>query len=79
MTEDEKIRQYIQNWKLVGDELDRVKAQELRSLSEQESAERIHDVLLMADSWAKIHGASDRECGMVEQQRIFERWPKRPN
>lgn len=78
MTESEKVREYIQNWKTVGDELDRVKSEELRSLSGAESAARIQDVLLMADSWGEIHGQPDRECGMVEQQRIFQRWPKRP-
>jgi len=73
MTEKEKILQYVRNWKVVGEELDRMKGEELRAMSEEESAARIHDVLLMADEWLKLNVPLSRECGLVEQQRIFQR------
>lgn len=76
MTEKEKILQYIRNWQVVGEELDRMKGEELRAMSEEESAERIHDVLLMADEWLKVNTAPLRECGLIEQQRIFQKWPR---
>jgi len=73
MTEKEKILQYVRSWKVVGEELDRMKGEELRAMSEEESAARIHDVLLMADEWLKLNVPLSRECGLVEQQRIFQR------
>lgn len=76
MTEKEKILQYIRNWKVVGEELDRMKAEELRAMSEEESAVRIHDVMLMADEWLKVNIPIARECGLVEQQRIFQKCQK---
>lgn len=76
MTEKEKILQYIRNWKVVGEELDRIKGEELRAMSEEESAERIHDVLLMADEWFQVNIPSASECGLIEQQRIFQKWPQ---
>lgn len=71
MTEKEKILQYIRNWKVVGEELDRMKAEELRAMSEEESA-RIFDGLQacgLEDMWRQPECAEDN--GMVEQQRIF--------
>ena len=53
MTEKEKILQYIRNWKVVGEELDRMKGEELRAMSEEESEERIHDLRF---SLGEIHG-----------------------
>jgi len=76
MSEEENILQYIRNWKVVGEELDRIKGEDLRAMSEEESAARIHDVLLMADEWLKLNAAPLRECGLIEQQRIFQKWPR---
>lgn len=76
MTEKEKILQYVRNWKVVGEELDRMKGEELRAMSEAESAARIHDVLLMSDEWFQVNAAPPRECGLIEQQRIFQKWKK---
>lgn len=76
MTEKENILQYIRNWKVVGEELDRMKGEELRAMSEEESAARIHDVMLMADGWLKLNIPAPGECGLVEQQRIFHKCQK---
>jgi len=76
MTEKEKILQYVRNWKVVGEELDRMKGEDLRAMSEEDSAARIHDVMLMADEWFKLHIPPLRECGLIEQQRIFQKWPR---
>ncbi|MFA7233228.1 MAG: hypothetical protein WC076_03865 [Terrimicrobiaceae bacterium] len=53
-----------------------MKAEELRAMSEEESAARIHDVMVMADEWFKVNIPSSRECGLVEQQRIFQKCQK---
>ena len=71
MTEKEQNLQYIRNWKVVGAELDRMKGEELRAMSEEESA-RIFDGLQARgheDMWRQPERAEDN--GMVEQQRIF--------
>ena len=76
MTEKENILQYIHNWKVVGEELESLKGEELRAMGEEESAARIHDVLLMADGWLKLNSLPSGECGLVEQQRIFQKCRK---
>jgi len=74
MTENEKMIRSVRNWKGLGEELDRMKPEELSALSREESAVRINHVMLMADECIKIHPPRGRECGWVEQQKVFSKW-----
>jgi len=74
MTENEKMIRSVRNWKGLGEELDRIKPEELSALSQEELAVRINDVMLMADEWMKVHSPVERECGLVEQQKVFSKW-----
>jgi len=73
-SETDLIRRWVETWRRAGDELDKIKAEELRALTEEKSAEYINDALLMADYWLALNPGETRECGMVEQQRIFQKW-----
>ena len=74
MTEKDKMQAYVLNWKFAGEEMDRMKGDELRNLTPSESAKRINDVMLMADCWLAQMGQTDRETGLVEQQMYFKKW-----
>lgn len=74
MTEKDKMQAYVQNWKFAGDQIDRMKGEELRNLTPSESAKRINGVMLMADYWLAQMGQTDRESGLVEQQMYFKKW-----
>ena len=74
MTEKDKMKAYVRNWKFAGDQIDRMKGEELRNLTPSESAKRINNVMLMADCWLAQMGHSDRESGLVEQQMYFKKW-----
>jgi len=74
MTEKDKMQAYVQNWKFAGDQIDRMKGEELRNLTPSESAKRINDVMLMADCWLAQMGQTDRESGLVDQQMYFKKW-----
>jgi len=74
MTENEKMIHYIRNWKVLGEELDRMKTEELSALSREELAVRINDVMLMVDEWSKVHSPLERGGGLIEQQKVFSKW-----
>jgi hypothetical protein len=74
MTEKDKMKAYVRNWKFAGDQIDRMKGEELRNLTPSESAKRINDVMLMTDCWLAQMGQTDRESGLVEQQMYFKKW-----
>ena len=74
MTEKDKMKAYVRNWKFASYQIDRMKGEELRNLTPSESAKRINDVMLMTDCWLAQMGHSDRESGLVEQQMYFKKW-----
>jgi hypothetical protein len=61
----------VRGWAIAGEEMDRIKCEELRSLTAEQSATRINDVMLMADRWLGLTENKYRDSGLVEQQRIF--------
>ena len=74
-TEKERMRQYLENWKVVSEEIDRLTALELQALTEEESAEQFNG--LDCDSslyW--IPEERRTSSGLVEQQRIFAKGHK---
>jgi len=71
MTDKEKMQTYLRGWAVAGEEIDRLKCEELRNLTADQSAKRINDVMLMADRWLELTENRDRDSGLVEQLRIF--------
>lgn len=68
-----QARRYVEIWKETGKELDRIKWEELRGMSEEEAQAQTTSVLALANDWIGQVGFVDRPCGMVEQQRLFQR------
>lgn len=71
-TEKEKMRLWLDAWKVAGRELDEIKTCELRALTE-ESAARCFDALtwLRESLWFSPERANSE--GLIEQQRLFHR------
>ncbi len=71
MSPEDQMRAWVENWKRVGPELERIKREELRAMTEEEAFRRAE--LLgrsgAADVWIEPGRAA--AAGMVEQQRLF--------
>ena len=76
LTEKEKVLQYLENWKVVSAIMDEMKAEELRNLTERESAEQFNGL----DCDPSLYWIPEERrisSGLVEQQRIFAKGHKR--
>jgi hypothetical protein len=73
VTEKEKVRERVRQWRTANAEMDRMRTEDLRAMSERESA-RIFDMLDPGDL-SEVWRRPERleSSGMVEQQRIFMR------
>jgi len=75
LTEKERMRQYLENWKVVSSEIDRLKSIELQALSEEDSAEQFNGL----DCDLSLYWIPEERrtsSGLVEQQRIFAKGHK---
>jgi hypothetical protein len=66
---DEKFGAWVQNWREIGPELDRIRREEIRSANTQESI-RAFDLAFKA----ALRNQPPRETsGLVEMQRLFKK------
>jgi hypothetical protein len=65
----DEAREYVERWQKAGPELERVRREELRALTEAEGRELFCSVLELASLHRQIRPSS----GLVEQQRIFQK------
>lgn len=73
MPKQEQMRAWVEHWKWLGPELDRIKREELRTLTEEEAYRRA-DALgecLEYEHWIDPRRAAF--SGLMEQQAIFSR------
>ncbi len=68
--ERKKMKAWVDNWKVTGEELDRLKWEELREMGDEESL-RIFNRL--GSGWVDEWTPPGRECGLVVQQAIFSK------
>ena len=75
---DEKalLKRWVETWKFAGSELDRLKRQELRAMTEEDALRRLFRVMdsRTGDRWRRpdrIQGS-----GMIEQQRLFAKFAR---
>jgi hypothetical protein len=73
-SDHEVMRRWVRTWKSAGEELDRIKQEELRALTEEEAAAQSLDLFRMGDQWMDENPGFKRESGLVEQQRWFMKW-----
>ena len=74
LSEKEQMRLWVENWRRVGPELERLKRQELRALSEEEGTKRALEVM---DARAEDRWKDPKRrnlSGLIEQQRLFARF-----
>ena len=74
MTEQERMRRWVETWKQAGPELDRIKEDELRAMNEESSARHFDDLALPLTSEVWRKPEQPEYNGMVEQQRLFQKW-----
>ncbi|MEM1159101.1 MAG: hypothetical protein AAF649_13365 [Verrucomicrobiota bacterium] len=72
MTEEEKNRLLVETWKKAGPLLEEMKHQQLRSMTESESA-RIFDSLEVPVGSAYRSEERRQSLGFIEQQRFFKK------
>ncbi|MEX1118067.1 MAG: hypothetical protein WEB60_04655 [Terrimicrobiaceae bacterium] len=72
MTSEEKMKRWVDTWKVAGPELERIKQEELRAMDETRSAEIFN---LLAGGWVDNWRPPERETdhGLVIQQHHFSK------
>lgn len=70
LTEEEKMRLWVDTWKTTAVELDRIKTEELQALTEEQSARCFDDLAWPSEQLWFSPERSNSE-GLVEQQRLF--------
>lgn len=72
MTEEERAltKRYVDIWKQTAVELDRIKCEELRAMTEAGAA-RVADMLCVPDENIWVRPEHANGAGLVEQQRLF--------
>ena len=74
LSEKEQMRLWVETWKRAGPELERMKREELRAMTEEEALRRVAAVMNSRadDGW--IRPDRRNTSGLVEQQRLFMRF-----
>jgi hypothetical protein len=66
---NEEAQEFVERWRKAGPELEKVRRQELRALTNVEANRLFHAVLEIGNS----HHQNRDTSGLVEQQRIFQK------
>lgn len=72
MTEKEMLARWVENWKEAGKELEKIRREEIRAGSVQETIFALTD----AFESAIRHNPPKPTSGLVEQQRLFKSWKR---
>lgn len=67
--ERKAIREYVNRWRWLGPELERIKADELRAMTDDQRRRAARSMIDLAARLPK----EPKSCGLVEQQRLFAR------
>jgi hypothetical protein len=68
MSRDE-AKKYVEQWRRAGPELEKVRREELRNLTDEDVRAQIHALLELT----KLYAGDRRSSGLVDQQRIFQK------
>ncbi len=71
LPEREQMRAWVENWKRVGPEMERMKREELRSLTEEDAFEQATILARSAAEEPCLEPARHHSEGLIEQQRLF--------
>ena len=72
------MKRWVDQWKITGPELERIKREELRAMTEEEALLRVQRVMnsRAANRW--IRPDRRTSSGLIEQQRLFARLRRVP-
>ena len=69
-TEQEAMRRWVETWKIAGPELERIRAEELRAMTESQAAALSEGLGFDPENvWLTAERSESR--GLIEQQRLF--------
>ena len=68
--EQEALRRWVETWKIAGPELERIRAQELRAMTEEQAA-ALSEGLGFDPENIWLSAERSESNGLVEQQRLF--------
>lgn len=73
--EEEKalMKRWVDQWKVTGPELERIKKEELRAMTDEEALRRVQRVMNSRARHASEGVRAGESSGLIEQQRIFAR------
>ena len=71
LSEKEQMRAWVENWKRIGPELEKIKRDQLRALTEEAWTRRTAAVMNSRPRHARERARLKVSSGLVEQQRIF--------
>jgi len=74
LSEKEQMRLWVETWKRAGPELERMKREELRALTEEEAYEQAQALALSAPDDLWIEPGRLSAAGLIEQQRVFRKF-----
>lgn len=77
MTSEEKMKRWVETWKVAGPELERIKQEELRAMDAATARDLTAQALSLGDSWFAVKRDMDRGSGMAKQQAIFSKMHSR--
>jgi hypothetical protein len=67
------IKRWVDQWKITGPELERIKKRELRAMTEEEALRRVGAVMDARFAAPRQDPRRRDYSGLIEQQRIFTR------
>jgi hypothetical protein len=65
----EEAKEYVERWRKAGPELERVRRDELRALTDTDGRDLFRSLL----DFANLHHQDRPTSGLVEQQRVFQK------
>jgi hypothetical protein len=65
----EEAREFVERWRKAGPELEKVRREELRALTDAEARELFRSLLELAS----LHRQNRPTSGLVQQQRLFQK------
>ena len=70
------IKRWVEQWKITGPELERIKKEELRAMTEEEALRRVISVMNSRSRHASERARNSVSSGLVDQQRLFMRFSR---
>jgi hypothetical protein len=72
LSEHEQMRAWVENWKRIGPELERMKQEKLRAMTEEEAFDQAETLSNSGADAVWVDPKRANAEGLIEQQRLFQ-------